>query len=374
MRVGVPKEVKNHEYRVAITPIGVHELVAHGHEVVVQAGAGVGSSIEDADYVAAGATIVATAEEAWGTDGGVDLVLKVKEPVAEEYHRIREGQTLFTYLHLAADKPLTEELLARRVTGIAYETVQLPSGALPLLYPMSEVAGCLAPQVGAHALMKAQGGRGVLMGGVGGVANAKVVIIGAGVSGQNAANIALGMGADVTLLDTDLDKLRMSFWRYNNRVHGLASSKLTLEQQVMEADLVIGAVLIPGAAAPKLVSNDLVSRMKPGSVLVDIAVDQGGCFEDTRPTTHADPTYQVHGSTFYCVANMPGAVPNTSTYALTNATLPYVVALADKGWQDACRADQSLALGLNTYAGQLTNAPVGEAVGIASVPLAEALA
>ncbi|HVK27642.1 MAG TPA: alanine dehydrogenase [Nocardioides sp.] len=374
MRVGVPKEVKNHEYRVAITPIGVHELVAHGHEVAVQAGAGVGSSIEDADYAAAGATIVATAEEAWGTDGDVDLVLKVKEPVAEEYHRIREGQTLFTYLHLAADKPLTEELLARKVTGIAYETVQLPSGALPLLYPMSEVAGCLAPQVGAHALMKAQGGRGVLMGGVGGVANAKVVIIGAGVSGQNAANIALGMGADVTLLDTDLDKLRMSFWRYNNRVHGLASSKLTLEQQVMEADLVIGAVLIPGAAAPKLVSNELVSRMKPGSVLVDIAVDQGGCFEDTRPTTHADPTYQVHSSTFYCVANMPGAVPNTSTYALTNATLPYVVALADKGWQEACRADASLALGLNTHAGRLTNAPVGEAVGIDAVTLAEALA
>ncbi|KRC50331.1 MULTISPECIES: alanine dehydrogenase [unclassified Nocardioides] len=374
MRVGVPKEVKNHEYRVAITPIGVHELVAHGHEVVVQAGAGLGSSIDDADYVAAGATIVATAEEAWGTDGGVDLVLKVKEPVAEEYHRIREGQTLFTYLHLAADKPLTQELLAREVTGIAYETVQLPSGALPLLYPMSEVAGCLAPQVGAHSLMKAQGGRGVLMGGVGGVANAKVVIIGAGVSGQNAANIALGMGADVTLLDTDLDKLRMSFWRYNNRVHGLASSKLTLEQQVMEADLVIGAVLIPGAAAPKLVSNDLVSRMKPGSVLVDIAVDQGGCFEDTRPTTHADPTYQVHNSTFYCVANMPGAVPNTSTYALTNATLPYVVALADKGWQEACRADASLALGLNTHAGRLTNAPVGEAVGITAVSLAEALA
>ncbi len=374
MRVGVPKEVKNHEYRVAITPIGVHELVAHGHEVLVQAGAGVGSSIDDADYVAAGATIVATAEEAWGTDGGVDLVLKVKEPVAEEYSRMREDLTLFTYLHLAADKPLTEELLARKVTGIAYETVQLPSGALPLLYPMSEVAGCLAPQVGAYSLMKAQGGRGVLMGGVGGVANAKVVIIGAGVSGQNAANIALGMGADVTLLDTDLDKLRMSFWRYNNRVHGLASSKLTLEQQVREADMVIGAVLIPGAAAPKLVSNELVSQMKPGSVLVDIAVDQGGCFEDTRPTTHAEPTYQVHGSTFYCVANMPGAVPNTSTYALTNATLPYVVALADKGWRDACRADASLALGLNTHAGRLTNAPVGEAVGIASVSVEDALA
>ncbi|WP_182526764.1 alanine dehydrogenase [Nocardioides dongkuii] len=373
MKVGVPKEVKNHEYRVAITPIGVHELVAHGHEVVVEAGAGVGSSILDEEYAAAGATMVATPEEAWGTDGGVDLVLKVKEPVAEEYPRMREGLTLFTYLHLAADKPLTEELMTRRVTALAYETVQLPSGGLPLLYPMSEVAGCLAPQVGAHSLLKAQGGRGVLMGGVGGVANAKVVIIGAGVSGQNAANIALGMGADVTLLDTDLDKLRLSFWRYNNRVHGLASSRLAIEQQVTEADLVIGAVLIPGAAAPKLVSNDLVAAMKPGSVLVDIAVDQGGCFEDTHPTTHADPTYEVHGSTFYCVANMPGAVPNTSTYALTNATLPYAVALADKGWARACRDDRSLALGLNTHAGRLTNAPVGEAVGIDAVDLQGAL-
>ncbi len=366
MKVGVPKEVKNHEYRVAITPIGVHELVAHGHQVVVQAGAGVGSSIEDSEYVAAGAEILTDVDEVWGA---ADMVLKVKEPVAEEYHRMREGLTLFTYLHLAADKPLTEELLKRKVTAIAYETVQLPSGGLPLLYPMSEVAGCLAPQVGAHSLLKAEGGRGVLMGGVGGVANAKVVIIGAGVSGQNAANIALGMGADVTLLDNDLDKLRMSFWRYNNRVHGLASSKLAIEQQVMEADLVIGAVLVAGAKAPKLVSNELVSRMKPGSVLVDIAVDQGGCFEDTRPTTHADPTFPVHNSIFYCVANMPGAVPNTSTYALTNATMPYAVALANKGWVQACKDDHSLALGLNTHAGLLTNAPVGEATGLASVTL-----
>ncbi len=240
-KIGVPKEVKNHEYRVAITPIGVHELVAHGHEVVIERGAGVGSQIPDAEFEAAGAKILDSADEVWGS---ADTVLKVKEPIESEYHRLREGLTLFTYLHLAADKPLTEELLAKKVTGIAYETVQLPSGGLPLLYPMSEVAGCLAPQVGAYNLMKAQGGRGVLMGGVGGVANAKVVIIGAGVSGQNAANIALGMGADVTLLDTDLDKLRMSFWRYNNRVHGLASSKLALEQQVLEADLVIGAVLI----------------------------------------------------------------------------------------------------------------------------------
>jgi alanine dehydrogenase len=370
VKVGVPKEVKNHEYRVAITPVGAHELTEHGHEVFVEKGAGAGSQILDEEYVAAGAKILDGADEVWGT---ADLVLKVKEPVAEEYHRLREGLTLFTYLHLAADKPLTEQLIERKVTAIAYETVQLPSGSLPLLYPMSEVAGCLAPQVGAHSLMKAQGGRGVLLGGVGGVANAKVVVIGAGVAGQNAANIALGMGADVTLLDTDLDKLRLSFWRYNNRVHGLASSAMAIRQQVIAADLVIGAVLIPGAKAPKLVSNELVSQMKPGSVLVDIAVDQGGCFEDTRATTHADPTYEVHNSVFYCVANMPGAVPNTSTYALTNATMPYTVALADKGWQQACLDDRSLALGLNTHAGQLTNAPVGEAVGIDAVSLEHAL-
>ena len=364
--IGVPKEVKNHEYRVAITPIGVHELVAHGHQVVIEQGAGLGSAIPDEEYAAAGARLLPSADEVWGA---ADVVLKVKEPIAEEYHRLRPGLTLFTYLHLAADPTLTRELIDRQVTAIAYETVQLPSGALPLLYPMSEVAGCLAPQVGAYWLMRAQGGRGVLMGGVGGVANAKVVILGAGVSGQNAANIALGMGADVTLLDTDLDKLRMSFWRYNNRVHGLVSSKLAIAEQVREADLVIGAVLIPGAAAPKLVTNELVSEMKPGSVLVDIAIDQGGCFEDSHATTHADPTYTVHNSTFYCVANMPGAVPNTSTYALTNATLPYVVAVADRGWRGACSADPSLALGLNTHAGQLTNAPVGEAVGIEAVAL-----
>src|SRR5690349_16888911 len=358
MRIGIPKEVKNHEYRVAITPIGVHELVKHGHDVVIEKDAGIGSQIPDEEYVAAGARIIDSADDVWGES---EMVLKVKEPIAEEYHRLRDDLTLFTYLHLAADKPLTEELLKRGTTGIAYETVQLPSGGLPLLYPMSEVAGCLAPQVGAHSLMRAEGGRGVLLGGVGGVAQAKVVIIGAGVSGQNAANIALGMGADVTLLDTDLDKLRMSFWRYNNRVHGLASSKLAIEQQVMEADMVIGAVLIPGAKAPKLVSNELVSRMKPGSVLVDIAVDQGGCFEDTHATTHADPTYTVHDSVFYCVANMPGAVPNTSTYALTNATLPYAVALADKGWEKALQDDHSLSLGVNTHAGALVYEPVAAA-------------
>ena len=370
MRVGVPTEIKPDEYRVAITAAGVREMVERGHEVLIQAGAGEGSSIGDDDYRAQGAGIVPDAATVFAE---AEMVMKVKEPVAEEYHRLREDLVLFTYLHLAADERLTKELVSTRTTSIAYETVQLPSGGLPLLYPMSEVAGCLAPQVGAHSLMRAEGGRGVLMGGVGGVANAKVVIIGAGVSGQNAANIALGMGADVTLLDTDLDKLRMSFWRYNNRVHGLASSKLAIQQQVTEADLVIGAVLVPGARAPKLVSNDLVAQMKPGSVLVDIAVDQGGCFEDTRATTHADPTYPVHNSIFYCVANMPGAVPNTSTYALTNATLPYTVALADKGWEQACRDDRSLALGLNTHAGTLTNAPVGEAHGLDSVPVEQAI-
>jgi alanine dehydrogenase len=370
MKVGIPREVKNHEYRVALTPVGAHELTQHGHEVLVEKDAGVGSQISDADFVAAGARIIDSADDVWAES---DMVLKVKEPVAEEYHRMREGLTLFTYLHLAADKPLTEELAARKVTGIAYETVQLTSGALPLLYPMSEVAGCLAPQVGAHSLMRAEGGRGVLMGGVGGVQNAKVVILGAGVSGQNAANIALGMGADVTLLDTDLDKLRMSFWRYDNQVHGLASSKLTVQQQVLEADMVIGAVLIPGAAAPKLVTNDLVAQMKPGSVLVDIAIDQGGCFEDSRPTTHADPTFRVHNSVFYCVANMPGAVPNTSTYALTNSTLPYAVKLANQGWLDALRRDRALALGLNTHGGHVTYGPVAEAHGMSSISLEEAL-
>ncbi len=371
MKVGIPAEVKNHEYRVAITPVGVHELVGHGHEVMIQKGAGLGSSITDDDYISQGARIIDSADDVWGE---ADMVLKVKEPVAEEYHRLREGLTLFTYLHLAADKPLTEELMAKKVTGIAYETVQLPSGMLPLLYPMSEVAGCLAPQVGAHAMMRAQGGRGVLMGGVGGVANAKVVVLGAGVAGQNAANIALGMGADVTLLDTDLDKLRMSFWRYDNRVHQIASSKLSVREQVLGADLVIGTVLIPGAKAPKLVTDDMVAQMKPGSVLVDVAIDQGGCFEGSRPTTHADPTFTVHNSIYYCVANMPGAVPNTSTWALTNATLPYAVRLANQGWRTALTESPALALGLNTHAGQVTCQGVADAFGMPCTPVAEALA
>ena len=361
MRVAVPSEVKNHEYRVVITPVGVAELVAHGHEIYVQAGAGVGSAISDEEYVAQGAQIVPTAEETWAIG---EMVLKVKEPVADEFGYLRDDLLLFTYLHLAADPAGTEALLNAGTTAIAYETVQLPSGLLPLLYPMSEVAGCLAPQVGAHAMMKAQGGRGVLMGCVGGVANAKVVVLGGGTAGQNAANVALGMGADVTILDTDLDKLRTTFWRYDNRVHQIVSSRLSIREQVLAADMVIGTVLIPGAKAPKLVTNELVSQMKPGSVLVDVAIDQGGCFEDSHPTTHADPTFMVHDSVFYCVANMPGAVPNTSTWALTNATLAYAVQLADKGWKRALKENLPLAQGLNTHAGQITYPAVADAFGL----------
>ncbi|MCE1173671.1 MAG: alanine dehydrogenase [Propionibacteriales bacterium] len=371
MRIAVPAEVKNHEYRVAITPVGVAELVGHGHQVFVQSGAGLGSSISDAEYVAQGATIVPTAAETWAIG---EMVLKVKEPIASEFGYLREDLLLFTYLHLAADRAGTDALLNAGTTAIAYETVQLPNGLLPLLYPMSEVAGCLAPQVGAHAMMKAQGGRGVLMGCVGGVANAKVVVLGGGTAGQNAANVALGMGADVTILDTDLEKLRTTFWRYENRVHGIVSSKLAIREQVLAADMVIGTVLIPGAKAPKLVTNEMVAEMKPGSVLVDVAIDQGGCFEDSHATTHADPTFTVHDSVFYCVANMPGAVPNTSTWALTNATLAYAVKLADKGWKKACADDPSLALGLNTTAGQITYPAVAEAFGLGYTPLATVLA
>lgn len=361
MRIAVPTEVKNHEYRVALTPAGVKELVSAGHQVFVQSGAGVGSSISDQDYLAQGATIVPDADETWANG---ELVLKVKEPVASEYHRLRDDLILFTYLHLAADRPATDALLKAGTTAIAYETVQQDSGLLPLLYPMSEVAGCLAPQFGAQALHKSEGGRGVLMGGVGGVAQAKVVVLGGGVAGQSAANVALGMGADVTVLDTDLGKLRELFWRFNNRVHHIASSSVAVEEQVLQADLVIGTVLVPGAKTPTLVSNDLVSRMKPGSVLVDVAIDQGGCFQDSHPTTHDDPTFRVHDSVFYCVANIPGAVPTTSTWALTNATLPYIRSLADQGWAAAARNDRALARGLNTHAGILTCAGVGQALGL----------
>jgi alanine dehydrogenase len=371
MRIGVPTEVKNHEYRVAITPAGVAEFVRRGHQVLVQAGAGAGSAITDDDFATAGATIIPDADTVWAR---ADLLLKVKEPIAPEYHRLREGQVLFTYLHLAADADGTKALLASGTTAIAYETVQLADGSLPLLAPMSEVAGRLAPQVGAYSLMRNSGGRGVLPGGVPGVAPAKITVIGGGVSGVNAATIALGLGAEVTILDLNINRLRQIDAQFQGRVKTLVSSAYAIEQSVLEADMVIGAVLVPGAKAPKLVSNDLVKRMKPGSVLVDIAIDQGGCFEDSHATTHEDPVYRVHESVFYCVANMPGAVPNTSTYALTNATLPYALRLADIGWVDALKQDPALALGLNVHAGQLTNASVGSALGLPSTEVASVLA
>src|ERR1700749_306598 len=371
MKVGVPAEVKNHEYRVAITPAGVHELVRHGHEVVIESGAGVGSSIPDEDFTGAGAKMLPTADDVWQT---ADLVLKVKEPVEQEYHRMRKGQVLFTYLHLAASRPCTDALLDSGVTSIAYETVQLPDGSLPLLAPMSEVAGRMAPQVGAHHLQSDGGGRGVLMGGVSGVYAEKVVVLGAGVSGMSAAAIALGMQAEVLLVDKNIARLRSADAIYQGHLQTVASNAYEIERAVIDADLVIGAVLVPGAKAPMLVSNQLVSRMLPGSVLVDISIDQGGCFEDSHPTTHADPTYRVHNSVLYCVANMPGAVPHTSTYALTNVTLPYAVELANRGWRDALRTDKALALGLNTYDGQLTNGPVAEAQGYSHLPLEQVLA
>jgi alanine dehydrogenase len=370
MHVGIPKEVKNNEYRVAITPSGVHELVRNGHEVCVETGAGIGSSITDDEYVRAGAKILETAADVWATG---DLILKVKEPIASEYPLMREGQTLFTYLHLAANRTLTEELVKRKITGIAYETVELPDHSLPLLAPMSEVAGRLAPQVGAATLMAAQGGRGVLMGGVSGVQAAKVVVIGAGVSGMNAAAIALGMQAEVLLLDRNVAKLRAADAIYQGHCQTVTSNAYEVERAISDADLVIGAVLVPGAKAPTLVTNEQVSRMKPGSVLVDISIDQGGCFEDSHATTHADPTYKVHNSVFYCVANMPGAVPHTSTYALTNVTLPYAVELANHGWRKALQGDPALALGLNTYDGQITYGPVAQAHGAPLLSLEDVL-
>jgi len=370
MKVGVPKEVKNHEYRVAITPAGVHELVRAGHEVYVQQSAGLGSSIPDEDFVAAGASILPSADDVWQVG---ELILKVKEPVAEEYHRLRKDQVLFTYLHLAASRPCTDALLESGITAIAYETVQLPDGSLPLLAPMSEVAGRMAPQVGAHHLQRDGGGRGVLMGGVSGVYAAKVVVLGAGVSGMSAAVISLGMQAEVLLVDKNIARLRQADAIYQGHCQTVASNAYEIERAVIDADLVIGAVLVPGAKAPMLISNELVSRMKPGSVLVDISIDQGGCFEDSHPTTHADPTYRVHDSVFYCVANMPGAVPHTSTYALTNVTLPYVVEIANRGWREALRRDPSFAPGLNTHEGNLTCAPVAEAHRLPVVSLAEVL-
>jgi alanine dehydrogenase len=366
VKIAVPREIKNHEYRVAVTPAGVHELVSRGHDVFVEAGAGAGCSIPDEDFLGAGAKILAEAADVWAEGA---LVLKVKEPIVEEYRYLRSGQTLFTFLHLAADEALTRALMAAGTTSIAYETVRPADGSLPLLAPMSEVAGRLAPQVGAFTLLRPSGGRGVLASGVPGVAPARVVVIGGGVAGLNAAVIALGLGADVTVLDTNINRLREIDQVYGGRIRTLASNRLSVEQAVIEADMVIGAVLVAGAKAPKLVSNQLVSRCKPGSVLVDISIDQGGCFEDSHPTTHADPTYSVHNSVFYCVTNMPGAVPHTSTYALTNVTLPYAVSLADRGWRSACRLDPALALGLNTHTGVLTNEPVARAHGLTHTDL-----
>ena len=371
MKVGVPKEVKNHEYRVAITPAGVNEFVRNGHEVVIETDAGNGSSIPDEDFVAAGARMLPTADDVWQS---AELIMKVKEPVAEEYHRLRKDQVLFTYLHLAASKECTDALLSSGTTAIAYETVQLPDGSLPLLAPMSEVAGRMAPQVGAHHLQREGGGRGVLMGGVSGVYAAKVVVLGAGVSGMNAAAIALGMQAEVLLVDKNVARLRTADAIYQGHCQTVTSNTYEIERAVIDADLVIGAVLVPGAKAPTLVSNELVSRMKQGSVLVDISIDQGGCFEDSRPTTHAHPTYQVHNSVFYCVANMPGAVPHTSTYALTNVTMPFAIEIANRGWREALRSDPSFAPGLNTHDGVVTCRPVAEAHGMSWTALPDVLA
>ncbi len=370
MKVGIPREIKNQEYRVAITPAGVHELARGEHEVLVETGAGEGSSIPDEDFASAGAKIVPTADDVWGSG---DMILKVKEPIAEEYHRMRNGQVLFTYLHLAASKACTDALLARGVTAIAYETVQLPDGSLPLLAPMSEVAGRMAPQVGAHHLQRDGGGRGVLMGGVSGVYAAKVVVLGAGVSGMNAAAIALGMQAEVLLIDKNVGRLRQADAIYQGHCQTITSNSYEIERAVIDADLVIGAVLIPGAKAPKLVTDSLAARMKPGAVLVDISIDQGGCFEGSHPTTHADPTFKVHDVLYYCVANMPGAVPHTSTYALTNVTLPYVVEMANRGWRSALKTDKALAQGLSAHAGALTSGPVAEAHGLPFTPVTQVL-
>ncbi|GCD88072.1 alanine dehydrogenase [Nocardioides sp. LS1] len=363
MQVGVVSEIKNHEYRVALTPGGAAELVRRGHDVLVQAGAGQGAQFADGEYSDAGAIIVQRASDVWADS---ELLLKVKEPIAAEYDQLRADQVLFTYLHLAADADGTQAILDSRTTAIAYETVQEADGSLPLLAPMSEVAGRLATQVGAYHLMKPNGGRGVLLGGVPGVAGANVLVIGGGVSGFHAASMAVGLGADVTILDLSANRLRQLDAHFNGRVKTVVSTGHEIQQRLLDADLVIGAVLVPGAKAPKLVSNADVATMKAGSVLVDIAIDQGGCFEDSRATTHQDPTFEVHNSIFYCVANMPGAVARTSTFALTNVTLPYVLKLADLGWQHALRRDPALALGLNAHAGVLANAQVGEALGISA--------
>lgn len=371
MRVGIPTEIKDHEFRVAITPAGVSALVAHGHEVVVQAGAGEGAGLADEEYRAAGAVIEPDAAAVWD---GAELVLKVKEPVPSEYARLREDLLLFTYLHLAADRALTEALLAAGTTSLAYETVETDSGALPLLAPMSEIAGRLAVQTGAESLLKHHGGAGVLLGGAAGVRRGHVVVLGAGTVGSAAARVAVGMGADVTVYDIDPARMRRLEEITGGAVRTRYSTPLDVAAGCADADLVIGAALVPGARAPHLVTHEMLLGMRPGSVLVDVAIDQGGCFEDSRPTTHAEPSYEVDGRILSCVANLPGAVPHTSTLALTNATLPYAVELADRGWRDACAARPDLARGLSTAGGALLSSAVGEALGIESRDPASVLA
>jgi alanine dehydrogenase len=362
--VGVPKEVKDNEFRVALTPEGARELTAAGHQVLIQEGAGEGSSLSSERYKRAGADFVSAAEDVWRQ---ADMIMKVKEPIESEYGLMREGQILFTYLHLAASKTLTEALLQRNVKAVAYETVEDDQHRLPLLAPMSEVAGRMAPHVGARLQEKEYGGRGVLMGGVSGVRPAKVLVLGAGMAGANAAWIAAGMEAEVLVVDKNLDKLRVIDQIHKGRIMTLMSDRLTLEQRVRESDIVIGTVLVPGAKAPKLVSEEMVASMRPGSVIIDIAIDQGGCVETSHMTTHSDPTYLVHDVVHYAVGNMPGAVPNTSTYALTNVTLPFALDIANHGLEDAVRRDGSLARGVNAYGGRLTNEGVADAHGMESV-------
>lgn len=370
MRIGVPTEIKDNEFRVAITPAGVHALTRRGHTVTIQAGAGQGASIPDAEYSAAGAVMTDDVPGLWADS---ELVLKVKEPIAQEYQFLRPDLLLFTYLHLAADRALTEELLAKQVTSIAYETVETDTGALPLLAPMSEIAGRLAAQVGADALLRPRGGAGVLLGGAAGVRRGNVVVLGGGTAGLSAARVVAGMGADVTVFDIDPARMRRIEEIDGGAIRTRFSTELDVARACTGADLVIGAVLVPGARTPSLVTRATVETMRPGSVLVDIAIDQGGCFEDSRPTTHSEPTFEVDGKIFYCVANMPGAVPHTSTYALTNATLPYALALADEGWRGAIEARPDLARGLSTHAGALYTTGVGEALGIPTVDVADLL-
>jgi alanine dehydrogenase len=372
MIVGVPKEVKTDEYRVAMTPAGVRELTSAGHTVLVEKGAGLGSSMPDDDYARTGAKIIGDADDVWAES---DLVCKVKEPVESEYHRLgaRRDQTLFTYLHLAASRECTDAIIAGGNVAIAYETVRRSDNSLPLLAPMSEVAGRMAPLMGTHHLMRPGGGRGVLVCGAPGVRSARVVILGGGVVGMAAATMAVGMHSEVFVLDRDLDRLRQFDHHFRGGLETVASSEHAIEEVCIEADIVIGAVLVVGARAPRLVSDALVEKMREGSVLVDISVDQGGCFESTHPTTHSDPTYEVHGSIFYCVANMPGAVPHTSTHALANATLPYTLNIAGKGWKDAARSDPALSEGVNVAEGRIVYKPVADAHGLPYQPLGQLL-